>query len=134
MNGTDRHKDIDKITSLEEFEQVFTHYFEKGAAAERFVADKETWSKILEASKREGIKQSWFIGGNAALMANRFASEGCQSIILGGGPVGSMLSSLLHSSIQVVKNEAEVEDEVHLILEYDKFASFGKYSSPRANR
>jgi ADP-dependent glucokinase len=79
-------------------------------------------------------RKEWFIGGNAALMANRFAIEGC-SVLLGGA-VGNTLSSLLHPSIDLLDSAslANFKEEVHLILEYKKESTWGTFHSPRANR
>ena len=70
--GLSEYQDHEKLSTLSEFYQTFMHFFDKGSAAERFVSDKNVWNEIVEASKR-ATNQHWFIGGNAALMGNRFA-------------------------------------------------------------
>jgi hypothetical protein len=91
-------KDHEKITSLSQFHQTFLYFFEKGSAAERYVT-REVFDKILKIAKNlPDHAKDWNIGGNAALMANRFAQEGCDSVLL-GGQVGRTLSTLLNSKV-----------------------------------
>jgi len=125
---------------LAQFQQTFLYYFEKGSAAERYV-EREVFEKILKAAKNlPDHSKDWNIGGNAALMANRFANEGCHPVLL-GGQVGRTLSTLLNSKINlasqyegVLRTEDEVIEEVHLILEYERGALWGNRKAPRANR
>mmetsp|Transcript_23440 Transcript_23440/g.32756 ORF Transcript_23440/g.32756 Transcript_23440/m.32756 type:complete len:487 (-) Transcript_23440:1027-2487(-) len=130
------YQDHEKIETIAEFYQTFMHFFEKGSAAERFVADKVVWNQIVAASKRSQ-HQHWFVGGNAALMGNRFAKEGC-SVLLGGAVAHNQkLASLLDPSIEISRGQSNfspAEDEIHLILEYEKGAQWGTATSPRANR
>lgn len=75
-------------------------------------------------------------------MGNRFANLGV-SVLL-GGPVGDSLSGLLHSNITTLKKHHEnihpdkpfhqVEDEIHLIMEYGGEQKWGELQSKRANR
>ena len=92
-------------------------------------------------------------GGNAALMANRFAKEGSEVLL--GGTVGTRLGGLLHDRVTTVAGHDKAEkrtqdedpaaeigrDEVHLILEYRQGEAFARRGSgskpivtPRANR
>lgn len=50
------------------------------------------------------------------------------------GPVGPKLLSLLHSSIYVPDIAVMKQDEVHLIMEYQKNEVWGEYKAPVANR
>ncbi|PRP88748.1 hypothetical protein PROFUN_00216 [Planoprotostelium fungivorum] len=134
--------DAERLSNLTDFRQVFGYFFQTGSAAERF-ADADVWSKILtRASQLE--HKIYFTGGNAGLIANRFAQEGCKSVILGGA-VGGKLSELLHPSVVVPQRtdiqydkatarSNQAEDEVHLIMEYPRGAHFNGLKAPRANR
>lgn len=131
-------QDTEKIKSLEEFLNVFAFYFQRGSAAERVVEPKSLFNEILEyIEKIPDYKKHWFTGGNAALMANRFVTENCEVML--GGVVGSKLSKLLHPNVKLAQNqqsnsEVILEDEIHLILEYEKGAKWGDLIAPRANR
>lgn len=73
------------------------------------------------------------IGGNAPVMANRFAMEGWKVLL--GANIKSLLGNQLHKSILVAgKGEESERDDYHLLLEYDRDQVWGKYMSPRANR
>ena len=73
------------------------------------------------------------IGGNAPVMANRFAEEGWNVLL--GAKMKSINKKQLHRSIEV-SGEAKENDQsdYHLILEYDQGSVWGRYVSPRANR
>ena len=73
------------------------------------------------------------LGGNAPVMANRLAREGC-SVLL-GAKMSEEAAKQLHNGVQVAGNTtADHHDDVHLIMEYDKGEQWGRYESPRANR
>jgi len=128
----------DRINTREDLSETIAYFLSRGSAAERFVADKKLFDEIVRvASSAKDI--TFATGGNAALMANRLASEGCKVLL--GGAVGSRLAQLLHPNINVTATQlntkgesTQKEDEVHLILEYPRGASWGPYSSPRDNR
>ncbi|XP_033105001.1 ADP-dependent glucokinase-like [Anneissia japonica] len=117
------------ISSKEGLAQTFAYFFQYGAAAERYVSDKELFKTLVQNSK--GANTRWAMGGNAPAMARRMALEGCDVLL------GSRLSTKqmrdLGGDIQSVGKPLEDED-VHIILEYDKGAKWGPYTSPRANR
>ena len=111
----------------------------KGSAGERYVVDKDIFESIVESalSLPEESKH-WHIGGNAALMANRFTKEKCKGVFL-GGIVSEELAKLLPSNIEVPPKESNEDslnkyDQIHLIMEYEKGSSWGNLTSPRANR
>eukprot|EP01089_Gocevia_fonbrunei_P011838 TRINITY_DN2625_c0_g1_i1.p1 TRINITY_DN2625_c0_g1~~TRINITY_DN2625_c0_g1_i1.p1 ORF type:complete len:501 (+),score=93.92 TRINITY_DN2625_c0_g1_i1:62-1564(+) len=123
----------DTIASMEEFEKTFSYYMNRGSAAERFVEDKAVFNFIVSSASSLPEKDiTYFSGGNAALMANRFASEGCEVLL--GGVVGRKLSGLLHPQIQKLASVEDQIDEVHLIMEFEKGTKWGTHTSPRANR
>lgn len=73
------------------------------------------------------------IGGNAPVMANRFAMEGWKVLL--GANMKSLPRDRLHKSIRVSGEAKDVDrDDNHLIMEYDRDEVWGRYVSPRANR
>jgi hypothetical protein len=76
--------------------------------------------------QQEALAQSGAVestGGNAALMANKLASVGCNVLL--GGPVGDRLARLLNPAITLAEPDAKaLTDEVHLILEYQQGESW----------
>lgn len=72
-------------------------------------------------------------GGNAPVMANRFAMEGWEVLLGANMKKESCLK--LHKSVTVTGKAAnQAEDDYHLILEFDLGQEWGQYTSPRANR
>lgn len=76
----------------------------------------------------------WAIGGNAPLMAKRFNTEGWN--VLFAAKMSKKLKELIPSEIKIVGDEAndDVQDDIHMILEYKADEEFGEYKAPRANR
>lgn len=73
------------------------------------------------------------LGGNAPVMANRLAREGC-SVLL-GAKMSEEAAKGLHDGVQLAGNAtADHRDDIHLIMEYDKGERWGSYEAPRANR
>ncbi|KAL6074603.1 ADP-dependent glucokinase [Balamuthia mandrillaris] len=130
-----------KISSLVAFQQALAHFFTQGSAAERWMEDKREFQQVVAAASSSPTA-IFSPGGNAALMAQRFAAEG--NVVLLGGPVGSRLASLLDSRISYPSSSSrsssavDGDDEVHLILEYSKGelwpTSSSSMKAPRANR
>lgn len=71
------------------------------------------------------------IGGNAPIMALRFAKEGCDVIV--SSKMTKSLRQMIPDSIRVVGGEVD-HDDIHLILEYKHGEVWGPYTSTRANR
>lgn len=122
-----------QLTSLSDLQETFSYYMRTGSAAERVAATAELFKQITDAAESLEHKQ-YHTGGNAALMANSLATLGCPVLL--GGAVGSTLASLLHPDVIVTKDtkKEQVNDEVHLIMEYARGAAWGGHTSPRANR
>jgi ADP-dependent glucokinase len=71
-------------------------------------------------------------GGNAAIMANNFIRQNvCLKVFL-GAKVGKMLDTMT-STENRLPNEKN-EDEVHVIVEYNKGKSWNNENAPRTNR
>lgn len=125
-------KNHELISNLTEFKQCFKHFFRKGSAAERFFTNSNDFNQVLDAVKN--LKQQWFIGGNAALMAQGISKRFSDAEILLIGPVGPKLKELLNNRIQVPDDTFIEKDEVHLILEYEANEVFENIQTPQANR
>ncbi|KAM3625053.1 uncharacterized protein V6R79_006305 [Siganus canaliculatus] len=110
--------------------QSFAYFFAPGAAAERFVLNDTLFSELVEAS-RDLPGNRWAVGGNAPVMAGRMATEGCDVLL--GGSFSPDFTEVLSEHITVAGNIIE-EPDIHLILEYPSGASWGKFTSRRANR
>ncbi|XP_031524365.1 ADP-dependent glucokinase isoform X7 [Papio anubis] len=67
-------KDHSVLHSRNDLEEAFIHFMGKGAAAERFFSDKETFHDIAQvASEFPGAQH--YVGGNAALIGQKFAAN-----------------------------------------------------------
>ncbi|XP_068447564.1 ADP-dependent glucokinase [Clinocottus analis] len=120
----------DYIENEVQLAESFAYFFAPGAAAERFVLNDTLFSELVEAS-RDLPGNRWAVGGNAPVMASRMATEGCD--ILLGGSFSPDFTDVLSQHITVAGNIIE-EPDIHLILEYPSGASWGHYTSRRANR
>ncbi|KAI1897849.1 hypothetical protein AGOR_G00087500 [Albula goreensis] len=120
----------DYIQNAEQLVESFSYFFPPGAASERFVMNDTLFSQLVEAS-RELPGNRWSVGGNAPVMASRMAMEGCDVLL--GGSFSSDLTEVLSQHITVAGNTVE-EPDIHLIMEYPAGATWGQYTSRRANR
>ncbi|KAA0710902.1 putative ADP-dependent glucokinase [Triplophysa tibetana] len=120
----------DYIENAEQLGQSFAFFFPPGAASERFVVNDTLFSELVEAS-RELPGNRWSIGGNAPVMASRMALEGCDVLL--GGSFSTDFTDILSQRITVAGNTLD-EPDIHLILEYPTGATWGPYTSLRANR
>ncbi|KAF3832496.1 hypothetical protein F7725_026161 [Dissostichus mawsoni] len=127
---TDQPLHHDLIENEVQLAQSFAYFFAPGAAAERFVLNDTFFSELVEAS-RDLPGNRWAIGGNAPVMAGRMATEGCDLLL--GGSFSPEFIDVLSEHIAVAGNIVE-EPDIHLILEYPSGASWGQYTSRRANR
>ncbi|EFA84840.1 glucokinase [Heterostelium album PN500] len=131
LSPTQNPTPSDEIHTLSQFEQTFTYYFDSGSAAERFITEKDVFDQIIKATDSLN-RQEYLTGGNAGIIANRLAREGCRVDL--SGVVGSKLKNLLNDSINVIEYNADTRDEIHLIMEYQTNSTWGAYSTHRANR
>ena len=73
------------------------------------------------------------VGGNAPVMAQRFALEGWKVLL--GASMKPRACRQLHKGITVSQEATDSEkDDYHLVLEFDKDSRWGRLVSPRANR
>ncbi|XP_077120237.1 ADP-dependent glucokinase isoform X1 [Ranitomeya variabilis] len=120
------------LSSQEELAATFLHYMQRGAAAERFYSDADSFQHISRtATQSPGAKH--FVGGNAALIAQRLASHPDTEILL-CGPIGPKLHELLDERILVPPTSLQEQDEYHLILEYKAGEQWGSARAPAASR
>ncbi|XP_063049335.1 ADP-dependent glucokinase [Engraulis encrasicolus] len=120
----------DYIQNAEQLAESFAYFFAPGAASERFVMNETLFSQLVEAS-RELPGNRWSVGGNAPVMAGRMALEGCDVLL--GGTFSTDFNDVLSEHITVAGNDVD-EPDIHLIMEYPSGATWGPYTSRRANR
>ncbi|EFN70698.1 ADP-dependent glucokinase [Camponotus floridanus] len=125
-----RPEHFDEINTELELLKSFAYYFRHGAAAERYMANRTLFDELV--SKARSFSSSYStIGGNAAVMAMRFAREGCD--VTFAAKLTKSLHQMIPQVINVVGGEVK-RDDIHLILEYKHGEVWGPYSSARANR
>ncbi|XP_008554752.1 ADP-dependent glucokinase [Microplitis demolitor] len=120
----------DEINSRDELLKSFAYYFRHGAAAERYMRNEELFDKLVMKARSFDSSYS-AIGGNAPVMAMRFAKEGCEVLL--AAKMTRNLRLMIPDNIEVVGGEVD-RDDVHLILEYKRGERWGPYTSARANR
>ncbi|XP_074456187.1 ADP-dependent glucokinase isoform X4 [Larus michahellis] len=104
------------LNSRQDLKEAFAHFMEKGAAAERFFSNAESFHHIARtASEFPGAQL--YVGGNAALIGQKLATNPDLKILL-CGPVGPKLHELLDDNVVVPPESMQERDEFHLILEY----------------
>uniref|UniRef100_A0A0B7BIV7 ADP-dependent glucokinase n=1 Tax=Arion vulgaris TaxID=1028688 RepID=A0A0B7BIV7_9EUPU len=126
-------KNHDALSSLDELQETFAHFFSKGSAAERSFMDKLVYQKIIKATETLNNIEH-FVGGNAALMATKASNLFPNLKINFVGPVGPILENLMPKSVKIPKSSRIPQDEVHLIMEYKVGEKWGSTSAPVANR
>lgn len=125
-------QDHEVLHSKEDLKEAFIHYMERGAAAERFFSDSEAFQRIARAAAEyPGAKL--YVGGNAALIGQKFATYPDLMVLL-CGPVGPKLHEMLDEQIDVPVESLQETDEYHLILEYKAGEQWGSTRAPQANR
>ncbi|XP_008298689.1 ADP-dependent glucokinase [Stegastes partitus] len=127
---TDQPLHHDYLENAEQLAQSFAYFFAPGAAAERFMLNDTLFSELVEGA-RDLPGNRWSVGGNAPVMAGRMATEGCDVLL--GGSFSPDFTDVLSQHITVAGDVVE-EPDIHLILEYPSGASWGHYTSRRANR
>ncbi|KAM9317452.1 ADP-dependent glucokinase-like [Gastrophryne carolinensis] len=121
------HNFIESETQLAE---SFAYFFPPGAASERYVSNDTLFRKLVDSSKRLP-EMRWALGGNAPVMANRLAAEGCNVLL--GGRLSPEEASVLSDRITIA-GEPVTDADIHLIMEYPTGAKWGNHVSRRANR
>ena len=94
------------------------------------------WAKVLKSLPSTTVQT----GGNAPVIAKRFAMEGWQVLL--GAKMDRKTTQKLHPLISVAGNATTTtttatdrsRDDVHLLFEYDVGDVWGPLTAPRANR
>lgn len=133
-DGVSFEKDelLSEITDEKKLIDNFAHYFENGAASERFISDDKLFKRLLTKAKTK-LKDSirWTLGGNAPMMGVRFLREGADVLL--ATRMSEKLRKHLPTEIQLVGDVID-EDDIHMILEYKTGETWGPFTAPRANR
>nr|XP_056721906.1 ADP-dependent glucokinase isoform X2 [Euleptes europaea] len=120
------------LRSVVDLKESFTHFMGKGAAAERFFSNAESFHRIAQtASEYPGAQL--YVGGNAALIGQKIAMNPDLKVLL-CGPIGPKLHELLDENVIVPPESMQELDEFHLILEYRAGEEWGQLRAPNANR
>uniref|UniRef100_A0A182Q9Q4 ADP-dependent glucokinase n=1 Tax=Anopheles farauti TaxID=69004 RepID=A0A182Q9Q4_9DIPT len=123
---------FDDIENEEEFLLNFAYYFQRGAAAERFTANRDMFMSLVQRAKKSStIEHHWALGGNAPVIGTRMAIEGANVLL--GAKMSSKLKTHLRPEVQLTGSLID-DDDIHLILEYSTGDTWGGLVSPRANR
>lgn len=118
------------LQNKKDLSQGFLYFFEHGAAAERYMNNKTLFTSMVQSAKQiEGVRIE--LGGNAPVMANRFAREGAEVLL--AAQSSPDFKKVLSSGIKMAGN-AVPQSDVHLILEYKTGEAWQSVVSPRANR
>lgn len=111
-------EDKEVLNGFEDLYEAFVHFFTRGAPAERFMANEAAFDKIIATVEDKHLRTQHYIGGNAALMAQKIASSFPYATPYLVGPIGPRSQALLHPSIVRNNSTRIVQDEMHVIMEY----------------
>ncbi|XP_069187349.1 ADP-dependent glucokinase [Procambarus clarkii] len=131
MTPPQRTAHFNRIDSIKQLKEMYALFYTAGSAAERYVGNETLFSEILAAA--EAVSESYSaLGGNAPVMASRFAFEGAKVLL--AAKRSPYIMEKVHPSIVVGGVETDGDDDIHLILEYKAGERWGSYQAPRANR
>ena len=130
LSLTDHPAHFPSISTEAELLQMYAYFFQAGAAAERFISDPSLFSSLVDRGLTDTTYR-WGLGGNAPVMAARFAKEGAKVLL--GAKLSPGLAEWIPEGMVVAGGEIEADD-VHLILEYKRDEEWAGFTSPRANR
>lgn len=126
--------DKEILNDFSDLYKTFTHFFSLGAPAERFMADHEMFNKLVSLVETKDIRTQHFIGGNAALMAQKIKTDFPAATVFLVGPIGPRSQALLHPLIVRNNSTRILKDEMHLIFEYKQGEILGEYVAPASSR
>lgn len=93
------------------------------------MANRGLFEQLVSASN----SSQFTLGGNGPVMAQRLAKEGWDVLL--AAKMGPKMAGTLHDSIELTVKVSDVaEEDIHLLLEYERGDQWGGYTSPRANR
>ena len=118
------------IQNEKELAKGFLYFFQYGAAAERFIGNTTLFDNMVDTARSlKGFRTA--MGGNAPVMANRFAMEGADVLL--AVQSGPHFKKLLKPGVKMVGSDVDHSD-IHLIMEYKTGEKWEQHTSPRANR
>lgn len=127
--------DHEIMNSMDQFRETFALFFSRGAPGERYMSNEEVFRNLVHVAETDLKRHAEIaIGGNAALIANKIASNHAKTQVLLAGPIGPRLKSLLYPSI-VTQNVTNIsKDEIHLILEFKQGEKWGDQVAQSSSR
>uniref|UniRef100_A0A0R3RPU5 PKS_AT domain-containing protein n=1 Tax=Elaeophora elaphi TaxID=1147741 RepID=A0A0R3RPU5_9BILA len=135
LNGTSAHrKDHEVISNANDLYESFAYFFSRGAAAERHVSDPRMFQTLVQFASEPRHRPHHYIGGNAALMAQKIATSFPRTTAYLVGPIGPRSQVLLHPSIVRTNSTRIVKDELHVIIEYKQGEILDEYVAPASSR
>lgn len=126
----DTPENFKEIHNMNELTKTFAYFFMHGASAGRVTKNETLFEEILDVMK-DLPETKFTLGGNAPAMTKRFGKEDVKVLLAAAVPADQMKE--FASSVSVVHGLAPGSD-IHLVLEYERDAVWGKYVSKRANR
>ncbi len=121
---------FNEIQDMPQLLNMFGYFFSHGAASERFCPNDDLFKDLVRQSLLvPGHRTA--LGGNAPVMGRRFALEGAQVLL--AAKMTPELQKSLHESVQVTGPQVS-QDDIHLILEYQRNQVWSGLQAPRANR
>uniref|UniRef100_A0AC34QQ58 ADP-dependent glucokinase n=1 Tax=Panagrolaimus sp. JU765 TaxID=591449 RepID=A0AC34QQ58_9BILA len=130
----ERIEDHEQLNSLDDLYSTFLHFFSKGAPVERFMANEEVFEILTKLAESKDEKVHHYIGGNAALMAQKIASSFPTATAYLVGPIGPRSHALLHPSVVRNNSTRIAQDELHMIYEYKQGEIIGEFVAPSSSR
>ena len=118
------------LENKQDLSEGFLYFFQHGAAAERYMSNKTLFSSMVETAKQiQGARIA--LGGNAPVMANRFALEGAEVLL--AAQSSPHFKKVLRPGIRMAGMDVP-DSDIHLIMEYKTGEAWKEVVSPRANR
>ncbi|KAL3994811.1 ADP-specific Phosphofructokinase/Glucokinase conserved region family protein [Acanthocheilonema viteae] len=135
LNGTSTYrKDNEVINNVNDLYESFAYFFSRGAAAERHISDPKMFQTLVNFASEPRHRPHHYIGGNAALMAQKIATSFPRTTAYLVGPIGPRSQVLLHPSIVRTNSTRIVKDELHVIIEYKRGEILDEYVAPASSR
>ncbi|MFH4978692.1 hypothetical protein AB6A40_005401 [Gnathostoma spinigerum] len=135
MNATSHQRfDHGQLNNVNDLYETFAYFFSRGSAAERHTADEKMFQILVQTASEARHRPNYFIGGNAALMAEKIAHTFPRTTVYLVGPIGPRSQALLHQSIVRTNSTRIVKDEVHIIMEYKQGEILGEFVAPASSR
>lgn len=135
LNSTsNKREDHEVLNNVDDLYEAFSYFFSRGAAAERHTSDEKMFQELVQTAGESRQRPHYYIGGNAALMAEKIASSFPRTTAYLVGPIGPRLQALLHPSVVRTNSTRILKDEIHIIMEYKQGEILGEYVAPASSR